>query len=135
MWQYLLYLILAFYAYRAIVLLLRKAANKTLMIVFGSGGHTAEMKRMISSLDFSRFDNIVCVAAATDTLSKVTVSDHFSQLKKDPAKITWKVIPRSREVKQSYFTSIFTTIHAMIYCFFLILNIQPCLVYLTFVIS
>jgi beta-1,4-N-acetylglucosaminyltransferase len=34
-------------------------------------------------------------------------------------------IPRSREVGQSYFTSVFTTLYSMLYAFALVLQVQP----------
>ena len=128
MLEYVIYVILGFYVYRIIRLLLRKKQPKTLMIIIGSGGHTGEMKRMLSVLDFSRFDSIICIVANTDKLSQANVINHFKELNKDTSKLTWKSIPRSREVKQSYFTSIFTTLYAMVYSFFLVIWIEPILV-------
>eukprot|EP00826_Nyctotherus_ovalis_P050343 TRINITY_DN6159_c0_g1_i4.p1 TRINITY_DN6159_c0_g1~~TRINITY_DN6159_c0_g1_i4.p1 ORF type:complete len:154 (-),score=8.70 TRINITY_DN6159_c0_g1_i4:367-768(-) len=127
MWQYVIYIILGFYAWR-ILQLLRGKQSKSLMVIFGSGGHTAEMKRLLSPLDFSRFSSIVCIVANTDTLSQATTMGYFKEQGKDTAKLEWKNIPRSREVKQSYFTSIFTTLYAMLYSFFLVVRIEPSVV-------
>jgi len=129
LWNVVLYLILAFYAYRLIRLFIKSLSpSKTLMIVFGSGGHTSEMKRMIQKLDFNKFTKILCVAAKTDTLSLPTVSDDFAKQGKNTKLVEWKLIPRSREVKQSYITSFFTTIYALVYCFFLIIWNEPTLI-------
>ncbi len=81
MWMTLLYGALLFYAVRLLSLILSRGRKKTLMIIFGSGGHTGEMRRMLSKLDFGRFDRVLCVCAATDTLSRKLVSDDFLKKK------------------------------------------------------
>ena len=47
----------------------RKSTAK-IMIVLGSGGHTAEMLRLIESLDFDKYTRRVYVVGGGDTLSE-----------------------------------------------------------------
>lgn len=78
------------------------------MIILGSGGHTAEMLRIVKHLDFTNYSPRVYIRAQTDKLSAEKVKD-LEDNNKD-----YKVIDiyRSREVRQSYLTSIWTTVLA-----------------------
>lgn len=82
------------------------------MIILGSGGHTAEMLRIISHLNFKNYSPRVYICAQTDKLSSEKIKD-LENGNKD-----YKImeIYRSREVRQSYFTSILTTILATLNC-------------------
>ncbi len=46
---------------------------KTIMIVFGSGGHTTEMLLMIKDLNFINFSKIIFVRSKSDTFSEKKV--------------------------------------------------------------
>ncbi|EGR30618.1 udp-n-acetylglucosamine transferase subunit alg14, putative [Ichthyophthirius multifiliis] len=97
-----------------------------IMVVFGSGGHTTEMLFLLKNFNFKLFKNIYFVKAKSDIDSKIRVeqfcNEQNNQLK--IKNIIWIDIPRSREVGQSYFSSNFTTIYSIIFCFFKILQIR-----------
>ncbi|GAA5844843.1 hypothetical protein JCM5353_006405 [Sporobolomyces roseus] len=86
----------------------------TLAIFLGSGGHTAEMMRLVSNLDWNRFTSRTWIISSGDQLSESKAleleeeigSGHFRILK----------IPRARRVKQSYLTSPFTTLYSLAFC-------------------
>ncbi|KAL3142912.1 hypothetical protein ABBQ38_003199 [Trebouxia sp. C0009 RCD-2024] len=86
-----------------------------LMVVLGSGGHTAEMLALTRQLDKSRFQPRCYVVAATDALGPAKAA--ASEQVEDDAEHSvrkWSVrsLPRSREVGQSYVTSVWSTFKA-----------------------
>lgn len=87
---------------------------KTLVIA-GSGGHTAEILKLLSSMKLTRYTPRCYVIATTDAHSESKIRA-FEATSADAQQsfAIWK-IPRSREVKQSYVSSIFTTINACLY--------------------
>ncbi|XP_026670352.1 UDP-N-acetylglucosamine transferase subunit ALG14 homolog [Ceratina calcarata] len=89
--------------------LVRTSPAKT-MIILGSGGHTAEMMRILRYLDFKNYYPRVYVYADTDLMSIQKVKE----LEKDNTDYKTIVIRRSREIHQSYYTSIYTTIRATV---------------------
>ena len=110
--------------------------EKTLMIVFGSGGHTTEMLLMLVSkekneFEFKKYNQVHFVIGHSDTWSMTKIKDFFSA--KNPGFDVFRDIPnlrvdrvyRSREVKQSYFTSIFTTLIALAHSVYLVASIRP----------
>jgi beta-1,4-N-acetylglucosaminyltransferase len=98
------------------------------LIVLGSGGHTSEILYMTKYLNKNQhFDPVWYCKASTDTTSKdrlystlqeTAPSDH-------PTKVEMYNIPRSREVGQSYISSIYTTIVALVFAFKLIYKLKP----------
>ncbi|XP_076296788.1 ALG14, UDP-N-acetylglucosaminyltransferase subunit [Lasioglossum baleicum] len=78
------------------------------LIILGSGGHTAEMIRILSYLDFKNYSPRIYVHADTDAMSMEKVKE----LEKDNTDYRIIKICRSREVRQSYYTSVYTTLHA-----------------------
>jgi len=115
-------IVLTYYVVQILRLfILKKVVGRSLeniMIIFGSGGHTTEMLMLFKDYDFSRYakGKIHFVLAKTDTTSKAKILDYFknNHVNIDIEKITWFIIPRSREVGQSYFSSIFTTLYAFL---------------------
>ncbi|EME28850.1 beta-1,4-N-acetylglucosaminyltransferase [Galdieria sulphuraria] len=104
----------------------------SLMVVLGSGGHTAEMVQILRTFGQNIFstrfigqdDSLSFVEKTCQFLYIVASSDHHSVDKisclheRDgamalfPYQILW--IPRSRHVGQSYFSSLFTTIYSFV---------------------
>lgn len=82
------------------------------MIILGSGGHTAEMLRIVEYLNFENYSPRVYIYAQTDQLSAKKVRDL------EDGNEDYKVVQiyRSREVRQSYLTSIWTTAFATLNC-------------------
>lgn len=92
----------------------RKNENKIkTLVVLGSGGHTGEMMDMIQALDANKYQ-FEFVVAQTDTTTEAFVRNLLKN-KPEYHPLSFHYIPRSREVHQSYITSIFTTIKAFIH--------------------
>jgi len=98
------------------------------MIVLGSGGHTAEILTMLKKLDFNKFFRIYFVHSHNDINSVKKLQEQFD-LQKFQDKIQILSLYRSRQVGQSYFSSIFTTLIAFAHSILLVLKTQPNLVY------
>ncbi|XP_011498314.1 PREDICTED: UDP-N-acetylglucosamine transferase subunit ALG14 homolog [Ceratosolen solmsi marchali] len=94
--------------------------SKTL-IVLGSGGHTTEILRIVRHLNKKLYFPRVYVQAQTDDISLMKVK----QIEENINDYKIIQISRSREVNQSYFTSIWTTIHAIFQSFPLIWKEKP----------
>ncbi|GLC45279.1 hypothetical protein PLESTB_000717300 [Pleodorina starrii] len=107
----------------------RTKPAKTL-IVLGSGGHTAEMLMLMDSLDKARYSPRSYVVAATDPMSgpKALARERLWQKKDSPTGFRIQQIPRSREVGQSYITSVATTLYSLVFAFGLVLREAPELV-------
>jgi beta-1,4-N-acetylglucosaminyltransferase len=89
------------------------------LVVLGSGGHTTEMLHLIRNLDPARYSPIVLVVATTDTTSLRRVQAYPYTLPFDRETVSIYYIPRSREVGQSYSTSIWTTLYSFWFAFWL----------------
>jgi beta-1,4-N-acetylglucosaminyltransferase len=97
-------------------------SDKSIMIIFGSGGHTTEMLLMLESLNLSAYRHVHLIIARSDTWSLTKITEHFKKSMKHPVDLSkldsksnisiWRVF-RAREVKQSYITSVFTTLLAL----------------------
>ncbi|XP_073061302.1 uncharacterized protein [Primulina eburnea] len=100
------------------------------MIVLGSGGHTAEMINLLAVLQMDRFKPRYYIAAATDNMSlqKASILEN-SLLDKVKDEVVgtshFMQIYRSREVGQSYITSIGTTLIALTHALWLMFSIRP----------
>lgn len=90
--------------------------------VLGSGGHTAEMFRMIKNLDASLLPRIF-FCTGDDKLAQEMVRQ-FEECCLRGRKCQILTIPRPRKVGQSYFSSIFTTMWAVVYCIWRISKIE-----------
>ena len=112
-------------------------AQKSLLIVFGSGGHTTEMLLMLASkekheFDFSKYKEVHFLIGHSDNWSMTKIKDFFAA-KKQPGFDVFRDVPnlhvarvyRSREVKQSYITSIATTLIALLHSVYLVGKIRP----------
>ncbi|KAG5565179.1 hypothetical protein RHGRI_001170 [Rhododendron griersonianum] len=119
------------------------------LIVLGSGGHTAEMLNLLSVLHTDSFTPRLYIAAATDNMSlqkarlfESSVIDKVFRmaalkykLLRVSATLLYKTgvlenaqfmqIYRSREVGQSYLTSIGTTVMAIAHALWLMIKIRP----------
>ncbi|XP_061661967.1 UDP-N-acetylglucosamine transferase subunit ALG14 homolog isoform X2 [Syngnathoides biaculeatus] len=106
----------------------RKPGNKgriTLLIVAGSGGHTAEILRLMKSLS-SAYSPRIYVIADTDRMSeeRIRAFEKSKLLDCDP-QFTIHRITRSREVHQSWISSVRSTLNAQFYSIPLIFRIRP----------
>lgn len=99
------------------------------LIVMGSGGHTSEMMRIIGGLNLKHYTPRVYVCARGDKMSQEKV-ERFEKGNEafGTPRVVLKTIPRARQVLQSYFTSIFTTLTAILSSCSLVLSLRPDLV-------
>eukprot|EP00659_Diplonema_papillatum_P007528 gene7528-11533_t len=97
-----------------------------LLAVLGSGGHTTEMFYDLGTLPHWR-SRFACtyVVADTDKGSSGKAAAFEKTFGQD-ARIA--VVPRAREVGQSYFTSIFTTLRSSVTGFAVVLSLMPDLI-------
>ncbi|KAK9791371.1 hypothetical protein WJX73_002186 [Symbiochloris irregularis] len=100
------------------------------LIVLGSGGHTAEMLVLLSRMNPDTHGPRSYIVAATDAMSEkkaITAEQSRSETAPDKAFDVHR-IPRSREVGQSYITSVWTTLVALYAAFALVWTLRPQLV-------
>ena len=104
----------------------RDAQKIKTLVVLGSGGHTAEMLRLITDFDFDRYGPLTLVTAATDTTSRAKAERELPR--EALATARWAAIPRAREVGQSFLSSVPSTLKALFACVRLIWTASPDLV-------
>mmetsp|Transcript_18694 Transcript_18694/g.35070 ORF Transcript_18694/g.35070 Transcript_18694/m.35070 type:complete len:221 (-) Transcript_18694:54-716(-) len=92
------------------------------LVVLGSGGHTMEMLSLLRDIDQSRYQ---CdfVMGETDSTSLKKVAATRPDLAKNPSR--FHTIPRSREVGQSWASTVPSTCKALIACLSLVWRLQP----------
>ncbi|XP_053550024.1 UDP-N-acetylglucosamine transferase subunit ALG14 homolog [Bombina bombina] len=118
-------------------LVLRKAAGLrpgekgfvSMLVVAGSGGHTTEILRLLSSLSKS-YSPTHYIIAETDEMSedKIRAFENTKSIGISEPLYSIHRIPRSREVRQSWSSSFMTTLNSMLYSFPLTARLQPDLV-------
>ncbi|CDH92984.1 UDP-N-acetylglucosamine transferase subunit ALG14 [Caenorhabditis elegans] len=118
-----------------------KKDTASLCVVLGSGGHTSEMMELVKHFG-EEFDERTYIIADTDTMSEDKVGNGDFQVwnanlqainhekSRNNEKFCIEKIPRSREVGQSYLTSIGSTINATAFAVKLIYRIRPDLIVL-----
>lgn len=94
------------------------------MIVLGSGGHTTEMMTLLHEINKDNYTPRIYIAADSDRNSQNKVIE-FEAKSSDYKFIK---IFRSRNVGQSYFSSIFTTLQAIVACIPMVYREKPDLV-------
>ncbi|CDH92983.1 UDP-N-acetylglucosamine transferase subunit ALG14 [Caenorhabditis elegans] len=104
-----------------------KKDTASLCVVLGSGGHTSEMMELVKHFG-EEFDERTYIIADTDTMSEDKAINH--EKSRNNEKFCIEKIPRSREVGQSYLTSIGSTINATAFAVKLIYRIRPDLIVL-----
>ena len=104
----------------------RDGSKIATLVVLGSGGHTAEMLRLITDFDFGRYTPLTLVTAATDTTSRAKAERELPR--EALATARWAELPRAREVGQSFLSSVPSTLKALFACVRLIWTASPDLV-------
>ncbi|XP_046989518.1 UDP-N-acetylglucosamine transferase subunit ALG14 homolog [Schistocerca americana] len=100
-------------------------------IVIGSGGHTAEILRLMRCLNPSVYSPRIYIVASSDSSSETKILSMeealANKLNRDLKEAEFKIvkIPRSRSVSQSYFTSVFTTLHSFCVCVPIMWALRP----------
>ncbi|XP_019489587.1 PREDICTED: UDP-N-acetylglucosamine transferase subunit ALG14 homolog [Hipposideros armiger] len=104
----------------------------SLMAVAGSGGHTTEILRLLEHLS-SAYSPRHYIIADTDEMSAQKISSfELKRADRDPSTTFPKYcihrIPRSREVQQSWLSTVLTTLYASWFSFPLTYRVKPDLV-------
>ncbi|XP_023952714.1 UDP-N-acetylglucosamine transferase subunit ALG14 homolog [Bicyclus anynana] len=101
--------------------------NNSLKTVYciGSGGHTTELLRIVSHLDAEKYAPRLYIMAMNDVSSEVKIREQ----ERDSTEYQIYRIPRSRNVKQSYVSSVFTTLYATIYTIPIICKFKPDIIF------
>ena len=99
------------------------------MVVLGSGGHTSEMMALLEAVDGRRYDPVHWVRADTDTTSFARLGASNLALLKNAHETNtrheYHVVPRSREVGQSWGSTLLTTARATASSCALVFTTQP----------
>jgi beta-1,4-N-acetylglucosaminyltransferase len=109
----------------------RTSPGRTL-IVLGSGGHTAEMLRLLGGMNLHNYTPRVYVVAEGDKMSVDKVEKFESTASNSTLGLTAaasiRKVPRARQVMQSYITSVFSTLVAVLYSLPIVWSAYPDLV-------
>jgi beta-1,4-N-acetylglucosaminyltransferase len=101
---------------------LRKKRPLRTLVFFGSGGHTTEMLRMIRNLNEDNYAPVSFVMAHSDQTSEGKVRAANIPFVE---KASWHRINRSREVKQSWISTLLTTAVSCVHALVLVFQLQP----------
>jgi beta-1,4-N-acetylglucosaminyltransferase len=101
-----------------------RSGQKTVktMVYFGSGGHTTEMIRLVQGLDVQKYQPLIFAIGHTDVTSQSKV--RAANLALEPG-ARWLRVYRNREVKQSWFTTVFTTLWSLIQALYVMCRNRP----------
>ncbi|CAD8058569.1 unnamed protein product [Paramecium primaurelia] len=103
-----------------------------MLILFGSGGHTYEMLMTLKNYDFQKkCQNLYFMHSYADTQEPLRVAKFIEDNKIALPKVEWITIHRSRKVKQSYLSSIITTIKATLHTFLILLRFRDLDIFIT----
>jgi len=95
-------------------IVVRRTSPVSIGVVLGSGGHTMEMLRLLDNLSSDYYTPRFYLLADTDTTSLARLEISESKMKNGVDQIFR--IPRSREVRQNYISSIMSTLISMLRC-------------------
>ncbi|CAD0199394.1 unnamed protein product [Chrysodeixis includens] len=101
--------------------------TKTIRTVFciGSGGHTTELLRFVNKLNMKKYQPRMYILADNDVNSEVKIRE----TEKDNNNFYLARIPRSRNVKQSYLSSVVSTLYATLYTIPIIFKLKPDIIF------
>lgn len=100
------------------------------MVLFGSGGHSAEMlmliqnARLAEKLGGDRINKLTCVLSEDDKLTEDKLQKEFAR-SRGKSKLETLRLRRARSVGQSYLTSIWTTLTGIFSSIRIILEQRP----------
>ncbi|XP_030625446.1 UDP-N-acetylglucosamine transferase subunit ALG14 [Chanos chanos] len=102
-----------------------KKGSVSMLVVAGSGGHTTEIIRLMGSLSQS-YGPRHYVIADTDKMSEEKIRTfEVSKTSDSQSQFTIHRIPRSREVRQSWSSSVVSTLYALLYSVPLVFRLRP----------
>ncbi|KAK9528048.1 hypothetical protein VZT92_014549 [Zoarces viviparus] len=96
----------------------------TVLVVAGSGGHTTEVLRLMECLS-AAYTPRHYVIADTDRMSEEKICTFESSKQHSEGQFTICRIPRSREVHQSWSSSVLSTLDALRYSLPLVFRLRP----------
>ncbi|XP_049735688.1 UDP-N-acetylglucosamine transferase subunit ALG14 homolog isoform X2 [Elephas maximus indicus] len=101
----------------------------SLLVVAGSGGHTTEILRLLGNLS-NAYSPRHYIFADTDEMSahKIRAFEVDRAERYSSTMYTTHRIPRSREVRQSWLSTVLTTFYSMLHSFPLTFRLKPDLV-------
>ncbi|KAK3586339.1 hypothetical protein CHS0354_038318 [Potamilus streckersoni] len=104
----------------------RRTKAASVMIIAGSGGHTKEILSLVSSFG-SHYSPRYYIVANTDKMSRQKIEALEAKEIKLSNREEYSIhtIPRSREVSQSWFTTVLSTASATLYSFPLVFRLKP----------
>jgi len=102
------------------------SANKRVsaMVMLGSGGHTAELLTALEEIPRSIFNSLTYVIADTDRSSLIRATKVEEKFNSNEI-LHFVTLPRAREVGQSFMTSVFTTLYALMFAFKVVYFSRP----------
>lgn len=102
-----------------------KIENRPLRTVLcvGSGGHTTELLRLLKYFDNKKYRPRLYISAYNDLTSDIKIHEHEKSVETEMYSIC--KIPRSRNVHQSYTSSIITSLNAIVHTVPFIYNFKP----------
>ncbi|KAM9827096.1 UDP-N-acetylglucosamine transferase subunit ALG14 [Neosynchiropus ocellatus] len=100
--------------------------NVSVLVVAGSGGHTSEILRLVESLS-AAYSPRHYVIADTDTMSAEKINSYENKKEKPDSGSQFTIyrIPRSREVHQSWTSSVWSTLNALRFSLPLVFRLKP----------
>ncbi|KAI5651920.1 oligosaccharide biosynthesis protein alg14 like domain-containing protein [Phthorimaea operculella] len=100
---------------------LESTENLRTILCIGSGGHTTELLRIVKNFDSNKYVPRLYIVADNDVSSEVKI--HTSEQGQN--KYALSRIPRSRNVNQSYLSSVFSTLYATLHSIPVVFNFKP----------
>ncbi|KAI9024035.1 UDP-N-acetylglucosamine transferase subunit ALG14 [Hyaloraphidium curvatum] len=98
------------------------------LVVLGSGGHTTEILHLLEKVPVDTYRPRHYVVASTDSISATKAAGFEASRNPDGLDFVVHRIPRSREVRQSFVTSVFSTLWATVHAVGLVWRIFPDLI-------
>lgn len=100
----------------------KKRPLRTILCI-GSGGHTSELIRLFKAFSIEKYQPRLYIIAKNDTNSEVKIHELEKYI--GNGLFTIQSIPRSRNVHQSYLSSIKSTLNAILYSVHIVYNFGP----------
>ncbi|XP_049869209.1 UDP-N-acetylglucosamine transferase subunit ALG14 homolog [Pectinophora gossypiella] len=95
------------------------------ILCIGSGGHTTELLRIMKNLEPKKYQPRLYIVADNDVSSEVKVH----KAEEGQTKYALSRIPRSRNVQQSYISSVFSTLNATLHTVPVVYNFKPNIIF------
>ncbi len=111
----------------ALLWIFRFRPTSTVLVVLGSGGHTSEMLRLLAGVGLADRENVRLHFVVADS-DQASVKMARTMLGEKIDKVKISLIPRSREVGQSWPSSFLSSLIALVAACSLVVRVRPKLV-------